>query len=108
MGLNPLFHYEAFGANIITREIVHVEHHWFFYTTSMDYFPEMVCDFYDWMVVDEETRVVRIIYGNNIYTISIKVIAKIIVINLGTQESKIKAWRLGRRDSTRGKFKMGV
>lgn len=50
-------------------------HHRFRYTTSTNYYTEIVYEFYDYMVIDLETRLIRVTYGNNVYTISIEIIA---------------------------------
>lgn len=51
LAYTPLFHSEPFGADCMTREVICLGHDQFWYTAFIDYYPESVCDIYDWMEI---------------------------------------------------------
>lgn len=64
-------------------EVIRLGHDRFWYTTSIDYYPESVYYFYDRMEIDDDTRTVKVMYGNTIHTITIEVIAEVMNLSIG-------------------------
>lgn len=70
----PLFYCKPFGEDCMTKECICLGHDHFWYTTSMDNYPENVFDFYDHLQIDEETNAITVVYGSMRYTITIELI----------------------------------
>lgn len=56
------------------KQCVRLGHDRFWYTTLTDYYPESIVDFYDILEIDEESRLLSVVYHNNRHLITIELI----------------------------------